>query len=321
MWKRLFIFILFAALLLGACTSRQAETPMEMPVAEGEANVYTQKSPAGGAPAFAHAPMPKMETVEENNSPERLVIKNASLEESNSPERLVIKNASLQLVVADPPAVMDDITKMAEQMQGYVVSANLYQSTTESGTKVPRASITIRVPADKLNAALEQIKAYSSDLPLQEDVTSQDVTGEYTDLSSRLRNLEAAEAQLQKIMEDAYTTNDVLQVYNQLVSVREQIEVTKGRMQYLEQSAALSAISVDLIADAAIQPVSIGGWHPTGVARDALRALIRTYQNIVDFLIWLVLYLIPVGAVIILPPYFVGRAIYRRIRRRKTPAA
>lgn len=305
MWKRLFIFILFAALLLGACTSRQAETPMEMPVAEGEANVYTQKSPAGGAPAFAHAPMPKMETVEENNSP----------------ERLVIKNASLQLVVADPPAVMDDITKMAEQMQGYVVSANLYQSTTESGTKVPRASITIRVPADKLNAALEQIKAYSSDLPLQEDVTSQDVTGEYTDLSSRLRNLEAAEAQLQKIMEDAYTTDDVLQVYNQLVSVREQIEVTKGRMQYLEQSAALSAISVDLIADAAIQPVSIGGWHPTGVARDALRALIRTYQNIVDFLIWLVLYLIPVGAVIILPPYFVGRAIYRRIRRRKTPAA
>lgn len=304
MWKRLFIFILFAALLLGACASRQAETPVEMPAAEGMES-YTQKSLAGGAPASAPAPMPNVDVVEEGSSP----------------NRLVIKNASLQLVVADPPAVMDGISKMAEQMQGYVVSANLYQSTTESGTKVPRASITIRVPADKLNAALEQIKAYSNDLPLQEDVSSQDVTSEYTDLSSRLRNLEAAEAQLQKIMEDAYTTDDVLQVYSQLVSVREQIEVTKGRMQYLEQSAALSAISVDLIADAAIQPVSIGGWHPTGVARDALRALIRAYQKIVDFLIWLVLYLIPVGAVIILPLYFIGRVIYGRIRRRKPPAA
>ena len=56
-------------------------------------------------------------------------------------------------------------------------------------------------------------------------------------------------------MEEATKTEDVLSVFNQLTQVREQIEVIKGQMQYYEQSAALSSISVELYANAAVQPV------------------------------------------------------------------
>ncbi|GAB4520902.1 MAG: DUF4349 domain-containing protein [Anaerolineales bacterium] len=296
MWKRLLPVSLIFIVLLGACAARQTPAPMM----EYPGDVSMEKAQVASAPeesvAYGGGEAPQNTT---------------------SAERLVIKNARLQLVVGDPAAIMDEIGKLAEQMNGYVVNAEMYQTTLANGASVPRANITIRVPVEHLNEAMTKIKAYSNQLPQQENVTSQDVTSEYTDLTSRLRNLEAAEAQLQKIMEDAYRTEDVLQVYSQLTSVREQIEVIKGRMQYLAQSAALSAISVDLIADAAVQPISIGGWQPTGVARDAIRALVRTYQDIADFVIWLVLYLIPVGAVIILPVYFVLRAIYRRIRRPK----
>jgi hypothetical protein len=91
------------------------------------------------------------------------------------------------------------------------------------------------------------------------------VTSEYTDLESRLGNLEAAEEQLTRIMESAVKTEDVLNVYNQLVQTREQIEVIKGQMKYYEQSAAMSAVSVELIPNEAVQPLSIGGWQPVGV--------------------------------------------------------
>ena len=79
-------------------------------------------------------------------------------------------------------------------------------------------------------------------------------------------NLEEAEAQLQEIMDGAVRTEDVLNVHNQLVFVREQIEVIQGQIQYFEQSAAFSMISIELVADAAVQPLNIGGWQPAGVA-------------------------------------------------------
>jgi hypothetical protein len=81
-------------------------------------------------------------------------------------------------------------------------------------------------------------------------------------------------------MGSANRTEDVLNVYNQLTQVREQIEVTKGQIQYYEQSAALSSISVELVPDASVQPLTIAGWEPGGVAKEALQALITGLKGV-----------------------------------------
>ena len=86
---------------------------------------------------------------------------------------------------------------------GFVVSSRLYKTWTESGIEVPEASMTIRVPAESLDDALDEIKSLVND-PLNdilnESVSGEDVTKEYTDLNSRLKNLEQAQEQLQEIM-------------------------------------------------------------------------------------------------------------------------
>jgi hypothetical protein len=240
-------------------------------------------------------------------------------------DRLVIKNADLSLVVDDTNAVVDKISRMAEELGGYVVSANVYQSQLANNVPVLRGNITIRVPAEKLNQALETIKAESNQEPTSENITSQDVTSEYTDLESRLRNLEAAEKQLTQIMESAVKTEDVLNVYNQLVQVREQIEVIKGQMKYYEQSAALSAISVELVPNEAVQPLTIGGWQPVGVAKNAVQALINGLQVIANIFLWVVIFVLPVLVVLfvifVLPLMLIFRALRRRRARRKAAAA
>ena len=240
-------------------------------------------------------------------------------------ERIVIKNASLSLSVEDPSASMDAIAEMAEEMGGFVVNANLYKQELESGVQVPRASITVRVPAEKLNQALSQIKSESDQDPLSESIDSQDVTRDYVDLQSRLKNLEATEAKLTEIMDDAIKTEDVLSVYNQLVNVREQIEVIKGQINYYQESAALSAISVELLADEAVQPLTIGGWQPVGVAKDAIQALINTAKFLVNAIIWIVIYVLPVLALLylifILPLSLLWRAWRKRRRAHKAAEA
>lgn len=238
---------------------------------------------------------------------------------SPSAERLVIQNASLSIVVDDPERSMETIADLADEFGGFVTSSYLYQTTLGNGLQVPSASISIRVPAERLQEALERIQAGSKDV-LTQNRSGQDVTAEYTDLQSRLRNLQDAETLLRQIMEQATEAEDILAAFNQLNSITEQIEVLKGQIQYYEESAAMSAISVELIASQAVQPITIGGWEPVGVAKDAIQSLVNALQGIVNALIWLVLYILPILLVIGLPLWLIIRFIRNRPARSRKPA-
>ena len=238
-----------------------------------------------------------------------------------STDRLVIKNASLAMAVNDPLKSMDNITHLAENMGGFVVTADMSQQPLSNGIKVPQVSMTIRVPADKLDEALTTIKKETDQPIISENESSQDVTAEYTDLNARLTNLQAAEKQLQEIMGNATKTEDVLAVYSQLVSVREQIELIKGQMKYYEQSAALSSVSVQLIANAAVQPITIAGWQPSGVAKEALQSLINTLQSLANFGIRLIILYVPTLLVIFVPIGLIIWGIVALVKRGRKPKA
>ena len=234
---------------------------------------------------------------------------------STDVERIVIKNASLSIVVADPIDSMESISDMAEEMGGFVVNSYSYKTTTSQGLEVPTANITVRVPAEKLDEAIEQIKAMVEDADLDilnEDISGQDVTGEVTDLESRLRNLEAAETQLLEIMENAYDTEDVITIFRELTSIREEIEVIQGQIKYYRESASLSAVSVYLQAKEAMEPITIGGWQPGLEAQKALQALVQGGKYIVNMLIWLLIFAIPILAIIFLPVYFLLKFLRNR---------
>jgi hypothetical protein len=236
-------------------------------------------------------------------------------------DRLVIRNANLTLVVTNPTASVDTISKMAEDMGGFVVSTNLYESAYGTANLTAmQGTITIRVPAEQLDVALDTIKAGAIEVR-SENVSGEDVTQQYVDLQSRLRNLEAAEKQLQEIMGSATTTTDVMQVYNQLVQVRGEIETVKGQMQYFEQSARLSAITIELIPDVAAQPIQIAGWHPQGTAKAAVEALIKALQFLADAGIWALICVLPIALIIGVPAFFIIRAIRRRRKAAKAKVA
>ncbi len=302
---RLLTGVALVAIVLGGCA---AAAP----------NRAVQSQEAGGAPMAAPSyDKSSAEGPAVEYAPEAL----ESPAQNQSQERIVIKNASLSVVVPDPAKSMDRISAMAESMGGFVVSAQVSKQYLGNGIEAPRASVTIRVPAKRLDEALKTIQAESDEAPDNLSINSQDVTSEYVDLKSRQANLEAAEKELVRIMEGATRTEDVMMVYNQLVSIREQIEVIKGQIKYYEESAALSAISIELIADAANKPIEIGGWKPTGIAKEAIEALLKTLQGLGTFIIWLVIYVLPVLIVLfiifVLPLILIIRAWRKRRRARK----
>lgn len=227
-------------------------------------------------------------------------------------QRLIVRTANLSIVVQDTNQALHQISALATRIGGFVV-----MSQTSKVEQATRGIITIRVPAERFDEAIRQIEALATDVQ-DRNIRGEDVTEQYVDLQARLRNLEATEAQLQRIMERAEKIEDVLNVYRQLSETRGQIEQVKGRIQFLEQSAALSSITVDLIPDELAQPIAVGGWRPTGTARSALQALVRTLQGLADVAIWLALYVLPVLVVLAVPIVVIVLAV-RRLRRRARP--
>ncbi|MBN1304806.1 MAG: DUF4349 domain-containing protein [Anaerolineales bacterium] len=312
--KRTLFVILGLSLMLTAC--------MASPASKEAMPADWSQGIGSAAPDMmvAEAPMEMQamtDEVRESN--------NSYTDEAVLTQRMVIQNADLSIVAVDPQEKMAAIVKLAEKLDGWVVSSNQYQSYTHSGNPVPEGNITIRVPADKMNQALDQIKADAVEV-ISENRSGEDVTKEYIDLKSRLKNLEAAEGELTEIMENAKKTEDVLSTFEQLTYYREQIEVVKGQMQYYEESVAMSAISVRLIAEETVEPIEVGGWKLEGTTRDAAQALINFFQGFVRFLIWLVILIIPVGVILLILLWalwllfrFVWRKLFPKKPKPETP--
>ncbi len=234
-------------------------------------------------------------------------------------ERLVIENADLAIVVKDPKARMAELNKLATEFGGYVVSSNLYQTYTASGTEVPEATIVIRVDSKRLDEALKKVKEGAVDVQY-ENRSGQDVTSAYVDLQSQLTAKQAAEKKLLEILDKAEKSEDVLAIYLQIENIQTQIEQLKGQIKYYEESAALSSVSVRLIAEEGTQPIEIGPWKPAGAAKAAVEDLIRFVQNFAEFLIRFVIYTLPALILIAIPLfllYLAGRAIFRRFNKSK----
>ena len=230
-------------------------------------------------------------------------------------ERLIIRNASLSLVVPDTEVSLDEINDLVDELGGYVVESNVYQY--QEGLQ---AHVTLRIPAESFDVALAHIRDLATEVR-HESISGQDVTEEYVDLRSRLRHLEATEARLLEFLEEAEDTEAALAVYAQLREIEAEIEQVKGRTQYLEQSAAMATVSLDITPDELAQPIQIGGWHPEGTLRDAFQSLIRVLQFLVDAAIVIVVLVTPVLIVIAVPfvgLFFLVRAIVRRRRARRT---
>ncbi|MCK6629617.1 MAG: DUF4349 domain-containing protein [Anaerolineae bacterium] len=235
--------------------------------------------------------------------------------------RIIIYTGNISLVVQDTREAMTAITGLAQEQGGYVSASNVYQA-----GEVPRGSITIRVPAESYLDTLEKLRALAVRVE-SENSGTEDVSEEFTDLQARKANLEVTEKALQQLLEERQrvgSTSDILEVYRELTGVRGQIEEIEGRLRYLANKAALSTITIELIPDVLSQPVSVAGWEPQGVAKEAVQALVIALQGLVNVTIWLVIFILPLLIIFLIPVVLVIwaiRAWWKRYkaRRRSSP--
>ena len=229
-------------------------------------------------------------------------------------QRMIIRTADVSLIVTRAEPAVQSIRELAVSLGGYVADSQAWRE----GEQL-RARVTVRIPAEKLDSALADIKKLAVRVE-REQVSGKDVTEEYTDLNAQLVNLEATDKELRELLTEVrqktQKAEDVLQVYQELSRIRCEIERVKGRIQYLGNLTALATLNVELIPDILAKPVVEPGWRPLETLKNASRGLVNAFKTLVDVLIYLVILVLPILLIVAGVIYLIIRLLRRLFRRK-----
>lgn len=237
-------------------------------------------------------------------------------------DRKVIRQASLELHAADTRAAYEHIIDLVESTGGFLADANVLPTT--GGDEQPQISMTVRIPADRLNATMDAIKE-SADEVVSETQGAQDVTAEYVDLEARLTNLEALEVELRALLEEVRKQENadpekLLRVFNEISDVRGQIEQIQGQINYLSDKTTLATLDIAITQTPSAVPIVDDPWRPAEVAKDAVRQLVDGLQGVANTVIGFIFYALPMLLITLGPLALIGLFVYRRFFRKTPPA-
>jgi hypothetical protein len=178
--------------------------------------------------------------------------------------RQVISSGFVTLTADDPIAASGAAVQIVESAGGRVDGRT--EQAPSNGDK-GRASLTLRIPTDKLTATLTELKKLGENASVQ--LSDVDVTTEVQDLDARISALSASVGRLIALMSTA-TDTDVLIDLETAVSDRQgQLESMESQRRLLTDQVAMSSVTLELVspADAPVPvPHTFGDALTAGLA-------------------------------------------------------
>lgn len=187
-------------------------------------------------------------------------------------DRKIIRTATVTVETDAVSARFEDVGNIAAGAGGFVSSSSFGNS-----GETQTASITVRVPGERYQDVISQLRKLGT--VKGEQTSANDVTEEFTDLESRVRNLAATEAQYVEFLTRAANINEVLTVQDRLNATRAEIEQVQGRIQLLASQTDLATITVHLT------PPAIAKEQPKPANDSMLDTVRNAWENSLEVLL------------------------------------
>lgn len=153
--------------------------------------------------------------------------------------RKIVYRGTVDLVTEDLDGVTDRVAALMKDYGGYIAGS---ERSGQQGDR-PKARWTLRIPSARYDEFMSAASTLGEVRRLE--TASDEVTEEYYDLETRIRNKTAQEKRLLEILETREgELEDVLAVERELGRVREEVERMEGRLRRLDDLTAMSTVTV-----------------------------------------------------------------------------
>lgn len=221
-------------------------------------------------------------------------------------QRDIVKTATVSLTADHPLEAADRASALATDANGRTDSRTEYGGSTLDRARV---TLTLRVPADRLDGVIAGLKGLGTVESL--DMQAEDVTSQRVDLDARIKALQTSVDRLLAIMRDAKDPSALIEAESALSQRQADLDSLRAQRAALGEQISYSTLTVDLIAPIAGGPAPEQYRGFLGQMERGWDALVDTGSN----LLLLVGLLLPwVGAAVVALALLFG--LYRLIRLR-----
>ena len=220
-----FQIVIAALLIMVSCSSESGESATE--------------SYAPAMEEYTEGDMmiePEMALTKQKSIPEQTTTTDGTTQVDTQIEKKIIKTADISISVEDYQDALVAVKKVISEKGAYIGDES-----EENASYRITGNILIRVPREKFDDLMGSIVGIAETVD-SKSIHVEDVTEQFIDIQSRLKNKREVENQYREILKQAKTIDEILRVNEHLRIITEEIESKEGRLKYLQSQVNFSTI-------------------------------------------------------------------------------
>ena len=218
----------------------------------------------------------------------------------------------------DLDALLAGLDEKITAMEGFVEDQDIYNGSSYSSRRHRNANLTIRIPAEDVNAFTEEVKGIAN--VVSNNLSREDITLNYVATESKITALKTEEARLLELLAQAETMSDLLEIEARLSDVRYELESYSSQLRLYDNQVDYATIYLFISEVQEYTPVAEKTvWERI---RDGFGSSIKGLkEGIVDTVVWILAnspYLV-VWAIVLTGVWFAAGKLrkFRILRRAK----
>ena len=213
---------------------------------------------------------------------------NASAQTVTDTSRKLITTMTINAETDDITVTVSKVENKIKELGGYIESSNISNNANYSSKISRSASMTARIPKDKLDLFVELVEGNTN--ITDKSVNVDDVTLNYVDTESRKKALKTEEERLLQILENAETVEDLITVESRLADVRYELESIESQLRSYDNRIDYSTVYLYIDEVVTFTPVEKES-ATSRMGKGFMQSVNEVKEGIVEFAIWFVIHI------------------------------
>ncbi|MFS4470478.1 DUF4349 domain-containing protein [Chryseobacterium sp. T20] len=190
----------------------------------------------------------------------------------------IIKNGEMKIQVGDIKKTQNQVNEIIKKNNAYIQKEEFQNTDMDDNL-----SLIIRVPHKNFDALINSFSDGVGTV-LSKNISSNDVTEEYTDVAIKLANKKIYLEKYRDMLKKAATTKDMLEIQENIRELEDEIDVSEGRLRFIDDRVNYSTLNLNLYKE----KVRSSATSKIGFGSRFMDSLTEGWNSFVSFLLGMV---------------------------------